>query len=104
MEEGTCVTILYIMYCRIGFCSLVPVQADSRTHTELRLPQHGSWRRRRLVQLLVAFGLTRYLLVDIASGHAHPQRGGQSGVVQEDPHLEDRLRPILFTFFSTEMK
>ncbi len=55
------------------------------------LPQHRSRWRRRLVQLLVAFGLPRHLFVDVAcrSHNTGPQCRSQCRVMQHNPHLQD---------------
>ncbi len=53
------------------------------------IPQHGPRRRRRLVQLFVAFGLACHLFVNVACSHSHPQSGSQSWVVQQDADLEE---------------
>jgi len=51
------------------------------------VPEHGPRWGWRFVQLFVALGLARQLFVNVARSHAHPQCGGQSGIVQQDAHL-----------------
>lgn len=58
-------------------------------------PQHGPWRWRRFVKLLVAFGLARQLLVNVTCSHANPQSRGEGGIMQQDSHLEDIRRRLL---------